>query len=455
MKKIFTLIFACVATMTVMAQSDDSTVSNSWGLKGSGTQGDPYIISTAADFEAMAKNCNADHKGTGEYFKMTNDIDFGGSADNPVQLPAIGKDGNAKITEIAYGFDGTFDGDGHIISGIYHTESSNNAAGKYNALFGCIDKNGVVRDIIFDETNHITGYNYVGSIASLNMGTIQGCTNYANITATNFAAGGICGFMVNGYGSIKNSHNHGNIKAMTYASGVCGGSQSGKSVTTYNYIIESCSNSGFISTTNGVGSAGIAGSYSGAVKYCNNNGNVDDTQGTAKSKQYTAGIVSCATNAVDIESCGNRGSISGIKNVGGIVGNVMKGDEAATAIKSCVNGGSVSGQDMYVAGIAANSARAEGLVSVESCTNAGEVTSTGTTEFIGNLRGNTTIALGEGNIIGKGLKALPLDPDTTTGISNTSVDNGKTANGVFLRNGQIVIVKNNKKYTVSGIEIAE
>lgn len=455
MKKIFTLIFACIATMTVMAQSDGSTVSNSWGLKGSGTQGDPYIISTAADFEAMAKNCNADHKGTGEYFKMTNDIDFGGSAENPVQLPAIGKDGNAKITEIAYGFDGTFDGDGHIISGIYHTESGNNAAGKYNALFGCIDKNGVVRNIIFDETNHITGYNYVGSIASLNMGTIQGCTNYANITATNFAAGGICGFMVNGYGSIKNSHNHGNIKAMTYASGICGGSHSGKSVTTYNYIIESCSNSGFISTTNGVGSAGIAGSYSGAIKYCNNNGNVDDTQGTAKSKQYTAGIVSCATNAVDIESCGNRGSISGIKNVGGIVGNVMKGDEAATAIKSCVNGGSVSGQDLYVAGIAANSARAEGLVSVESCTNAGEVTSTGTTEFIGNLRGNTTIALGEGNIIGKGLKALPLDPDTQTGINNTNVNTGKTANGVFLRNGQIVIVKNNKKYTVSGIEIAE
>ena len=83
MKKIFTLIFACVATMTVMAQSDGSTVSNSWGLKGSGTQGDPYIISTAADFEAMAKNCNSNHKGTGEYFMMTNDIDFGGSAETP------------------------------------------------------------------------------------------------------------------------------------------------------------------------------------------------------------------------------------------------------------------------------------------------------------------------------------------------------------------------------------
>ena len=454
MKKFFTLIFACITAITAMAQSDGSTVSNSWGLKGSGTKGDPYIISTAADFEAMAKNCNAKHKGTGEYFKMTNDIDFGGSADNPVQLPAIGKDGNAKITEIAYGFDGTFDGYNHTISGIYHTESSNNAAGKYNGLFGCIDKNGVVKNIIFSENNHITSYNYVGSIASLNMGTIQDCTNNADITATNFAAGGICGFMVNGCGTIKDCHNHGNIKAMTYASGICCGSQSGKSITTYNYLIDNCTNSGNLSTTNGLGSAGIAGSYSGAIKNCTNSGNADDTKGTAKTKQYTAGIVSCASNAVDIEGCTNSGSIKGVKNVGGIVGNVMKGDEAATVIKNCRNDGSVSGQDMYVAGIAANSARNEGVVSVASCTNNGEVTSTGTTEFIGNLRGNTTIALGEGNVIGAGLKTLPLDPDPT-GINNVNVNNNRTANGVFLRNGKIVIVKNNKQYTIGGIQTVE
>lgn len=65
------------------------------------------------------------------------------------------------------------------------------------------------------------------------------------------------------------------------------------------------------------------------------------------------------------------------------------------------------------------------------------------------------ITLLQGNIIGDGLKALPLDPATETGISNTNVNSGNTANGVFLRNGQIVIVKNNKKYTISGIEIAE
>ena len=176
--------------------------------------------------------------------------------------------------------------------------------------------------------------------------------------------------------------------------------------------------------------------------------------GTAKTKQYTAGIVSCATNAVDIDGCTNSGTVSGVKNVGGIVGNVMKGDAVAIAIKNCVNDGSVSGQDLYVAGIIANSARAEGLVSVESCTNNGEVSSTGTTEFIGNLRGNTTIAIGEGNVIGAGLKALPLDP-TTTGINDVNATSSKAANGLFVRNGKIVIVKNNKQYTIGGIEIAE
>lgn len=183
-----------------------------------------------------------------------------------MQLPAIGKDGNAPITMIAYGFDGTFDGAGHTISGIYHTEAGNNVKGKYNALFGCIDKNGVVKNLVISKDNHITSYNYVGTVASLNMGLIQNCTNYADVTATGFAAAGICGFMVNGKGIVKDCKNTGNVKAMTYASGICGGSQSGKSISAYSYLIENCSNSGDLSTTNGVGSAGIAGSYSGAVK---------------------------------------------------------------------------------------------------------------------------------------------------------------------------------------------
>lgn len=446
MKKFFTLIIACIAAIAATAQTEGATAT--WGLTGEGTEANPYCIYTADDLYAMAKNCNANHKGTGEYFVLKNDIDFGGTAETPMQLPAIGKDGNAQIAQIAYGFDGTFDGAGHTISGIYHTETSNNAAGKYNALFGCIDKNGVVKNLVISKDNHITSYNYVGAVASLNMGLIQNCTNYADVTATNFSAGGICGLMVNGTGTVKNCKNTGNVKAMTYASGICGGSQSGSLVTSYGYLIKNCSNSGDISTTNGLGSAGIAGSYSGAVKDCTNYGIVDDTHGTAKSRQYTAGIVACASFAVDIDGCNNYGTVNGVKNVGGIVGNVMKGDEAATVIRNCVNDAAVNGQDAYVAGIVANSARAEGLVSVASCTNKGKVSTTAATEFIGNLRGNSTIALGEGNIIADGLTAYALDPKGT-GINNVGL--GATANnGKFVKNGRVVIINNGNEYNLNG-----
>lgn len=81
----------------------------------------------------------------------------------------------------------------------------------------------------------------------------------------------------------------------------------------------------------------------------------------------------------------------------------------------------MNGQDAYVAGTVANTARAKGLLSVASCTNKGEVSTTATTEFVGNLRGNGTIALGEGNVIADGLTAYTLTPkaqaSTTLGLT--------------------------------------
>lgn len=99
MKKFFTLIIACIAAIAATAQTEGATTT--WGLTGEGTEANPYCIYTADDLYAMAKNCNADHKGTGEYFVLKNDIYFDGTAETPKQLPAIGKDGNAQITKIA------------------------------------------------------------------------------------------------------------------------------------------------------------------------------------------------------------------------------------------------------------------------------------------------------------------------------------------------------------------
>ncbi len=449
MKKIFTLVFTCVTAMSAMAQTGAATEPTAWGLSGSGTEADPYQIKTADDFTKMAQSCTASHKGTGEYFKMMNDIDFGGKATSPVQFPAIGKDGNAAIANIAYGFDGTFDGDNHTIKGIYHTNNGMNPDGKYNGLFGCIDKNGVVKNIVISKDNHIESYNYVGTIASLNMGKIENCVNNADVTAANSFAGGICGYMVKGCGTIENCKNYGKVISMTYAAGICGGSQSGKTITTYAYLVNECENHGNISTTNGVGSAGIAASYSGTLKNCTNYGNIDDTNGTAKYKQHTAGIVSCLSYLVEIDGCVNNGTVNGVKNVGGIVANVIKVDDKAISIKNCLNNGVITGQD-YVAGIAANSARTKGVVSIVSCTNNGVVSSTATTANIGNLRGTDNIALGNGNVIAETLTHYNLDDQESTGISNVIVAKQTVKNGKYIENGRVVIVKDNKEYSVGG-----
>lgn len=108
----------------------------------------------------------------------------------------------------------------------------------------------------------------------------------------------------------------------------------------------------------------------------------------------------------------------------------------------------MNGQDAYVAGIIANTARAKGLVSVASCTNNGEVTTTATTEFVGNMRGNSAIALGEGNVIADGLTAYTLDPKGT-GINNVGLD-ATAKNGKFVKNGRVVIINNGNEYNLNG-----
>lgn len=428
------------------------TPGNIWGLAGQGTSANPYRILTTADLTSMATNFGADGKdGSGEYFQLMNDLDFGGSADTPVQLPAIAKNADLKITAVSGGFNGTFDGNGHSISGIYHTNNANDANGKYNALFSILGKNGVVKNLTMTADNTISSYNYVGSIVSLNMGTIEDCTNKAAITAAGAFAGGICGYMVNGLGTIKNCHNYGDIKAMTYAAGIVCGTQSGSKVTSYNYLVSDCDNHGNLSTTNGTGSAGIAGSYSGIIENCHNYGTVDDQSAGNSKGQYTAGIVAAYMYAVKISGCVNDGVVKGVKTVGGIVASIGKGDGAAVTVSKCSNNGAVTASGKNVAGILGLASCDN--VTLESCTNNGVVSSDAPENLIGNLRGSANIILGTDNVIASSLEHLYLDPDAATTIKGVKVDGYSTTDGKYLRNGRVVIVKNGETYTLDGIKL--
>ena len=436
-----------------------SAFAGDWGLQGSGTQTDPYQILSASDFVTIAEKISATNTGEGEYFKVMNDIDFGGTAENPAQLPAIGKSAITNVTTVAWGFEGTLDGDNHEIKGIYHTDNTNSKEGQFNALFSSLGENGVIKNLIFAEENYINSYNYVAPFVSISKGTIDHCTNNADINATNAFASGICSQMIGGKGTISDCTNNGDISAMTYAVGIIAGTQSGPAITDYAYLVKDCVNNGTMSTLNDVGVAGIAGSYSGSLIDCTNNGDINGTTNGKTSAQYAAGIVATVSYPVEISGCVNYGKVKGVKNVAGILAMVMKGDGAKFTISECDNYGVVTGSGDYVAGIIANTMRGteeDPVVTVSDCHNGAAISSESDSEFVGNIRGTVAIALGEGNSIEEGLKKYVLDGNTSiTGIYDSIINDSENSlkDGKYLIDGEFRILKNGKIYNLQGIEI--
>ena len=403
--------FPIVATATVTRQAP----ANVYGFPGSGTDSDPYQITSKQDFYTLAEKITADNTGLGEVFEVMNDIDFAGDT-----LPSIAKAGIETITKVHWGFAGTLRGkapvDGNydgvvdyndvntILSGIKPGNT-----GKFNSLVSSLAPEGTVQYLYVDGNCDIQTVGYAAPLVCISQGLIETCVNMAPISTTAAFAGGICAYMVLGKGTIRDCANFGRVSASTYAAGIVAGTQSGSSITDYQYLVEKCNNVGGISTLNGTGSAGIAGSYSGKVKDCNNWVAVDDSKGTGSTIQYTAGIVSCASYAVSIENCRNAGIVSGGKCVAGILGNVMKGDQKDVSVSGCTNEGTVTGTTTNIAGIVANTARTEGIVTLTSCVNTGNVYAPEGCETCGHLRGNDLIVIGEGceNTV---TPLLPLDP---------------------------------------------
>jgi LPXTG-motif cell wall-anchored protein len=179
-----------------------------------------FEISTAEQLRNFANAVNTGN--TTANAVLTADITLTGGNWTP-----IGKD-NSCI------YNGTFDGQGHTISGLQCSVSSGDVAG----LFGVIGSSGVVKNVgiadsdvsvVVTVTDKIA---YAGGVCGYSAGTVENCWNSGSVTATcngsnndrNAAyAGGVCGW---NDGIIRNCWNSGAVKAeSTTAScvgGVCG-----------------------------------------------------------------------------------------------------------------------------------------------------------------------------------------------------------------------------------------
>lgn len=93
---------------------------------------------------------------------------------------------------------------------------------------------------------------------------------------------------------------------------------------------------------------------------------------TATGKKCVAGIAGYATDNVKIENCKNTASITGNKNVGGILGEAYNNEESiSVGIKNCANDGAVNGTGSAVGGIVG---KMEGQNSIIDCYNRGNIT---------------------------------------------------------------------------------
>ena len=196
-----------------------------------------YEISTKEELIKFAEEVNSGNNFEGETVYLMQDIDLSGDEDN--QWTPIGNSATLAFT-------GIFEGNGHIISGIYISDSSISAKGLFGYNTGIIRNLGI--ESAYMDISKCDGSVNVGAIAGTNDGTIYSCYNSSNIdTSVNSShaytyIGGIVGA---GKGTIQYCYNVGNINVtIDYAVQICMGTIIGHMYE--GAIVENCYNIGNI-----------------------------------------------------------------------------------------------------------------------------------------------------------------------------------------------------------------
>ena len=139
---------------------------------------------------------------------LTADIDLTGKTWTPIGDGVMSK----------YGYQGTFDGQGHRITGLAIT--TDNPQGESAALFGGIGGNGEVKNLQLVDVDYDVRQNGVASgIAMSNYGTITACSVTGDISSTGGYVGGIA---TSNIGSIIGCWFDGNLTSGLGNGGIAG-----------------------------------------------------------------------------------------------------------------------------------------------------------------------------------------------------------------------------------------
>ena len=269
---------------------------------------DVVYLRTAEDLAELSKNCILDSWSQGKTVYLEADIDLTGTDFAPIPT-----------------FGGTFEGQGHTISGLSLTGSGN-----VRGLFRYIQPSGAVRDLSVEGWIDPTDRkNTLGGIAGSNQGLLSNCSFHGTVRGADYI-GGLVGTNES-TGQIINCTFSGAVTGEHYVGGIAG--QNGGSIIR-------CANSGSINTTEvdaelNLGNlnqeqlnaaenvpvctdiGGITGFSSGILQSCVNTGAV----GYAHVGYNIGGIVGRQSGYLN--GCTNSGTTLGRKDVGGIAGQLV------------------------------------------------------------------------------------------------------------------------------------
>ena len=325
-------------------------------------------ISSLVELETLAKEVNSGNDFKGQCIKLAGDINLTSdeSVDGKVtDWESIGYCiSNNKFIKNFFSksrsFNGTFDGNGYTINCNVNNFAKTHKNFKSSAIFGCIGKQGVVKNLNIAGKITTKGDSKIAlsGLCDTNYGLIENCNVRASVEG-NTGSIGIC---LNNYGKIRNCNVRGKFISQDL---VCAG------IAGYNYsIIENCdvkavltncaakssnTSDDFINPETG----GISSFNYGKISECSvdsyiNNKNIDinvkyelyiENQKNCESKSNdgSAGGIASTNNGL-IENCTVKGAINAYK-VGGIAAKNYE------TIKNCKIEGCISG--VIVGGIAA------------------------------------------------------------------------------------------------------
>lgn len=355
-------------------------------LKGTGTEEDPYLIETVEDLYQVSaalsrKNVHEDGHELDyrdyqrSHYRLTADLvlndvsDFDSWATNPPENSLV------PMGDLW----GSFDGDGHTITGLYcrsTEELSEETYGEYGLFARVIGSVYNLRlEKAFMDGRQGTSSHKVGVLA----GYVGADGSLHNCRAEGIVLGRDSGSALNECGGLVGS-NSGSITDCTFEGKVNGGNSvytgglAGHSSGTISNCKVSAQVTGAYEHGNGSNAGGIVGSLS-ANAYLQQNATVENCtfEGEVISNWYAggiAGLVSGKDAQALILNCTNLGSVTGQADAGGIAGSTLTG---GIRLENCLNQGKVLSLDESVYASGGILGYANVSVTIANCINEADI----------------------------------------------------------------------------------